>query len=431
MKPIIQIALDFVDLKRALRLAKEAVSGGADWLEAGTPLIKSAGLDSVRELKKQFPDRTIVADMKTVDAGRFEVEMAAKAGADVVVVLSSASDSTIKECVEAAANYGVKIMVDFIEMGTAVKRVRQIEQAGADYIGIHNAIDEQMKGKKFINDVKKLASLTSLPLAVAGGINSENALEVYNAGASIIIIGGAVTKAVDAKKAVQEIKNVISKRIKLRTELFRRISENEDILKTLQKVSTANISDALHRHKALNGIMIIPGMKDIKMAGPAFTVRTYPGDWAKPVEAIDKAKKGSVLVIDAGGTGPAVWGELATTSAVQKGIAGVVIDGAIRDTCDIAKMKFPAFAKLITPMAGEPKGFGEMGVPVNISGSRIYPGDWIVGDNDGVIVIQKDKIVETVNRAMDVLERENRIRKEIEGGSSLGKVTELLKWEKK
>ena len=431
MKPIIQIALDFVDLKRALRLAKEAVSGGADWLEAGTPLIKSAGLDSVRELKKQFPDRTIVADMKTVDAGRFEVEMAAKAGADVVVVLSSASDSTIKECVEAAANYGVKIMVDFIEMGTAVKRVRQIEQAGADYIGIHNAIDEQMKGKKFINDVKKLASLTSLPLAVAGGINSENALEVYNAGASIIIIGGAVTKAVDAKKAVQEIKNVISKRIKLRTELFRRISENEDILKTLQKVSTANISDALHRHKALNGIMIIPGMKDIKMAGPAFTVRTYPGDWAKPVEAIDKAKKGSVLVIDAGGTGPAVWGELATTSAVQKGIAGVVIDGAIRDTCDIAKMKFPAFSKLITPMAGEPKGFGEMGVPVNISGSRIYPGDWIVGDNDGVIVIQKDKIVETVNRAMDVLERENRIRKEIEGGSSLGKVTELLKWEKK
>lgn len=431
MKPIIQIALDFVDLKRALRLAKEAVSGGADWLEAGTPLIKSAGLDSVRELKKQFPDRTIVADMKTVDAGRFEVEMAAKAGADVVVVLSSASDSTIKECVEAAANYGVKIMVDFIEMRTAVKRVRQIEQAGADYIGIHNAIDEQMKGKKFINDVKKLASLTSLPLAVAGGINSENALEVYNAGASIIIIGGAVTKAVDAKKAVQEIKNVISKRIKLRTELFRRISENEDILKTLQKVSTANISDALHRHKALNGIMIIPGMKDIKMAGPAFTVRTYPGDWAKPVEAIDKAKKGSVLVIDAGGTGPAVWGELATTSAVQKGIAGVVIDGAIRDTCDIAKMKFPAFAKLITPMAGEPKGFGEMGVPVNISGSRIYPGDWIVGDNDGVIVIQKDKIVETVNRAMDVLERENRIRKEIDLGSSLGKVTELLKWEKK
>ncbi len=68
--PILQVALDFANLSQALRVAEEAVAGGAQWLEAGTPLIKSEGLGSVRELKKRFPDHTIVADMKTMDAGR-------------------------------------------------------------------------------------------------------------------------------------------------------------------------------------------------------------------------------------------------------------------------------------------------------------------------------------------------------------------------
>ena len=79
--PILQVALDFANLSQALRVAEEAVAGGAQWLEAGTPLIKSEGLATVRELKKRFPDHTIVADMKTMDAGRVEVEMAAQAGA--------------------------------------------------------------------------------------------------------------------------------------------------------------------------------------------------------------------------------------------------------------------------------------------------------------------------------------------------------------
>jgi 3-hexulose-6-phosphate synthase/6-phospho-3-hexuloisomerase len=74
------LALDFVDLHRALKVAELAVPAGVDWIEAGTPLIKSEGLDAVRELKKRFPGKTIVADMKIMDAGRIEVEAAAKAG---------------------------------------------------------------------------------------------------------------------------------------------------------------------------------------------------------------------------------------------------------------------------------------------------------------------------------------------------------------
>ncbi|KKL51740.1 hypothetical protein LCGC14_2292490, partial [marine sediment metagenome] len=91
----LQVALDFVELSRALDVAAKAVAGGADYIEAGTPLIKSEGLDAVRRLREMFPDHTIIADMKTMDAGRIEAEVAAKAGANVMTVCGTASESTI------------------------------------------------------------------------------------------------------------------------------------------------------------------------------------------------------------------------------------------------------------------------------------------------------------------------------------------------
>ena len=81
VKPVLQLALDFVDLHRALGVAREAVKGGADWLEVGTPLLKAEGLEAVRKLRAEFPHVTIVCDTKTMDAGRVEMEAAAKAGA--------------------------------------------------------------------------------------------------------------------------------------------------------------------------------------------------------------------------------------------------------------------------------------------------------------------------------------------------------------
>ena len=424
---ILQLALDFVDLDRAIRVAEESVKGGADWLEAGTPLIKSEGLEAVRKLKAKFPDKLIVADMKVMDAGRIEVESAAKAGADLIDCLGAAPDATIRECIKAARNYGAKIVVDTIGIKNVAKRAVEIEKMGADYIAVHIAIDEQMEGTMSLATLSKVTSSVSIPVAVAGGITSETAPRAIKAGASIVIVGGAITKSADARLATEQIKKAMRTGKGIVTKLYKRVTE-EKIREVLGKVSTANLSDAMHRQGVLPGIK--PVLSDVKMVGPAVTVRTYPGDWAKPVEAIDKAKPGEIIVIDAGGVGPAVWGELATHSSVQKGVAGVVIDGAIRDVEEVRKLKFPAFSKTITPVAGEPKGFGEINVPVQAGGAIIYPGDWIVGDDDGVVVIPKKEAVEITNRAMDVLEKENRIRKEIQDGGTLAKVAHLLRWEK-
>src|SRR5512136_1261843 len=108
----LQVALDFLELDRALQVAEEAAAGGADILEAGTPLIKSVGLDAVRRLRARFPQLEITADMKVMDAGRIEVEAAAKAGATWVHVLAAAPDATIAECVEAGREYGARIIAD-------------------------------------------------------------------------------------------------------------------------------------------------------------------------------------------------------------------------------------------------------------------------------------------------------------------------------
>ena len=429
MAVILQVALDFVDLHRAVKVAEEAIEGGADWLEIGTPLIKSEGMNAVRHLRKLFPATTLLADMKTMDAGRAEMEMAAKAGANIAVVMGDAPDSTIKECIQAGRNYGIKICVDFINTAKAEERVADIEKWGADYMAVHTAIDDQMHGKTPFSALQQICSKVKIPVAVAGGINSENVIDAVNAGASIVIVGGYISKSKNAKIAAESIKTAIKENRRVDTTLFKRVTR-EGIREALMKLSTANISDGGHRAESIIGLY--PIYQNIKLIGNAVTVRTFPGDWAKPVEAIDIAKEGDVIVIDAGGVGPAIWGELATHSALQKKISGVVIHGAMRDIAEIRKLNFPAFTKMVMPTAGEPKGFGEINIPILISGIRINPGDWIIGDDDGLMVIPLAEADVRVNYGMDCLERENRIREEIlSEKSSLGKVMDVLKWEKR
>jgi 3-hexulose-6-phosphate synthase/6-phospho-3-hexuloisomerase len=430
MSAVLQVALDFLELSRALKAAREAWKGGATWIEAGTPLIKSEGLNSIRALRKEFPKAYLIADLKTLDAGRAEFEAAAKAGASCATVCSTGSDSTILECIEAGRNYGIDVAVDLLGVhGEAqVALARKCEQWGAHHVGLHLPIDDQMRGGDPTVELKKLRPKVKIKIAVAGGVNSENAAAVVKHGADIVIVGGSITKSADAEKATRTLLKAMTKGLSIRTDLYKRGSSEAEIRKILAAVSTPNLSDAMHRSGDLP--LLNPLALGKKMIGPCVTVRTYPGDWAKPVEAIDVARPGEVIVIDAAGVGPAVWGELASESCLQRKIAGVVIDGAIRDVDSIREIGFPAFARIVTPTAGEPKGFGEINVPIRCAGVPVSPGDWIVGDDSGVVRLPAARAVEIANRAMDVLEKENRLRGEIRSGGTLAKITELIKWEK-
>jgi 3-hexulose-6-phosphate synthase/6-phospho-3-hexuloisomerase len=428
MKPVLQVALDLVHGDRALEIAADAVKGGADWIEAGTPLIKSEGMEIVRQLKKTFPGHTIVADMKTIDVGGPEVEIAAKSGADIVVVLGVSSDPTITEALLSARQYGSRVMVDLFNVVDKVTRAKQVEKMGVDYICVHVGVDEQMVGGSPLSELKGLSKAVHIPIAAAGGINSETAPSILRAGASIVIVGGAIIKAKDVAGAARKMKKAITSGKKVKTELFKKYSE-EQVHEAFSKVSSPNVADAQHKKGSMKGIH--PRIKHgVKMVGKALTVHTVNGDWAKPVEAIDKAKTGDVIVVDACGGEIGVWGELASWSCKTKGVAGVVIDGAARDIDAIIDMEFPCFSRYVTSNAGEPKGYGGIGHEIVCGGVPVRTGDWIIGDESGVVVVQQENAVEVANRALDVLERENRVREEIKKGGTLSSVLKLEKWEK-
>ncbi|MCX7840846.1 MAG: orotidine 5'-phosphate decarboxylase, partial [Anaerolineae bacterium] len=110
MQPLVQISLDLTTIDEALSVARAAIRAGADWLEAGTPLILAEGLHGIRALRKEFPDVPIVADLKTMDGAGLEAEMMFKAGANMTVVMGQAHDASIIEQVKMAARYGGKVM---------------------------------------------------------------------------------------------------------------------------------------------------------------------------------------------------------------------------------------------------------------------------------------------------------------------------------
>ncbi|WMW26094.1 3-hexulose-6-phosphate synthase [Methanolobus sediminis] len=424
-KPIIQVALDLLETDRAIQIAKESLEGGADWLEAGTPLIKSEGMDVIRKLRDAFPEKTIIADMKITDTGAMEVEMGAKAGADIIVVLASADDSTILESVRAARKYGVKIMADLISANDPVSRSMEVEKLGVDYINVHAGIDQQMEGQDSLSIMKEVVRKVNIPVAIAGGLDAASCAEAVNAGADVVIVGGNIVRSSNVTASAKAIRESVDSPS---TVQITKISKDEEIRAILESVSTSNISDAMHRKGAMQDIF--PMFEGEKMVGTAVTVQTFKGDWAKAVEAIDEAKQGDVIVIYNGSRHVAPWGGLATLSCLNKGVAGVVIDGAVRDIDEIRKIGLPVFATCHVPNAGEPKGFGEINSEIVCGNQTVNPGDYIVGDDSGVVVIPKERAYEIARRAKEVEKTEQRLFEEIRRGATLSEVMKLKKWEK-
>jgi 3-hexulose-6-phosphate synthase/6-phospho-3-hexuloisomerase len=197
----LQLALDILSIKEALEIAKKCA--GADIFEAGTPLIKSEGLKSVTELKKHFPDKTIVADMKTMDTGYLETEIAAKAKADIVSILAVSDDNTVKDAVKAGKDYGIKVSCDMINVEYPMKRGKELEKLGVDYLSLHLGIDQQKKSKYPYPTLRKLCKEVKIPVSAGGGLTDKDVPNVIKAGADIIIIGGFITKSTDPTHATK------------------------------------------------------------------------------------------------------------------------------------------------------------------------------------------------------------------------------------
>jgi len=215
---VLQVALDTDDLHRALSLAaKLSFETKCEnlWIEAGTPLIKAWGIHSV-SLLKNITGCIVVADTKTMDTGGFEAEIMLRAGADVVTVLGLADDSTIIDALEKTRSYNKLLAVDLINHPKPFERAFELDRLGVDIILYHIGIDVQKKrgitAAVLIEEIKSLRNRIKAKIAVAGGIRHGQAAPLVKAGADIIIVGGAITRAQDPVKStkmfLEEIRNM-------------------------------------------------------------------------------------------------------------------------------------------------------------------------------------------------------------------------------
>src|SRR3954471_14475612 len=166
------------------------------------------------------------------------------------------------------------------------------------------------------------------------------------------------------------------------------------------------------------GIQLGPGPKGGRDVGPAFTVRTAAGDNLLVHKAIDTAQKGDVIVVDAGGwLDNAIIGELMSARAKQRGVAGMVIWGAIRDSAEIGAGSYPIYAAGVTHRGPYKNGPGEINVPIVLGGLAVNPGDIIVGDADGLVAIPLAQAERVLASAKSILEKETASMKQIVAGS--------------
>ncbi|MGE8636941.1 MAG: RraA family protein [Achromobacter piechaudii] len=172
----------------------------------------------------------------------------------------------------------------------------------------------------------------------------------------------------------------------------RRRAVSNEFVEKFRRIPVANISDCMSRMTA-GGARLRPMHDGSLLAGPALTVRTRPGDNLLVHKALELAQPGDVVVVDAGGDlTNAIIGEIMTTYAQTRGLAGIVINGAIRDCGTIRRGSFPVYAAGVTHRGPYKDGPGEINVTIALDGMTIEPGDLILGDEDGLLALPYEQV---------------------------------------
>ncbi|OIH95650.1 3-hexulose-6-phosphate synthase [Curtobacterium sp. MCBA15_001] len=205
----LQFAMDTLTTDAALELAA-AAAPHVDILELGTPLIKSAGLSAITAIKQAHPDKTVFADLKTMDAGELEADIAFKAGADLVTVLGVAGDSTIAGAVKAAKAHGKGIVVDLIGVSDKAARAKEVTALGAEFVEMHAGLDEQAEDGYTFDSLLTDGKASGVAFSVAGGINADSVPAVQASGARVAVAGSAIYSASDVGAAAAAIRAAIT-----------------------------------------------------------------------------------------------------------------------------------------------------------------------------------------------------------------------------
>ncbi len=207
----LQVAVDLLSIPDALALLRD-VAPYVDVIELGTPLIKKEGLIAVTDVKAAYPEKLVFADLKTMDAGELEADLAFKAGADIVTVLGVAGDSTILGAVKAGKAHGKSVVADMIGVADRPARLKELRALGITWAELHAGLDEQTEAGYTIDSLLEIGRNSPIPFSVAGGINLERISAVEAAGAIVAVAGGAIYHAQDPAASAKALRDKIKNR---------------------------------------------------------------------------------------------------------------------------------------------------------------------------------------------------------------------------
>jgi RraA family protein len=208
-----------------------------------------------------------------------------------------------------------------------------------------------------------------------------------------------ITAAMPGAKKPRSAEMFAGPGFRVRTE-FNRL--DPDLMQRFTEFPTPDISDLLNRLYAVDPSIMRLTCNHHQLCGPACTVKVFPGDNLMVHKALDVAKPGDVVVVDAHGSSMnAVLGDLISTKAKHRGISGFIVDGYVRDLPDIVELDFPVFARGATPIGPLHRGPGEINYPVCCGGVVVNPGDLVVADGAGVVIIPQEIAAELLHRLQD------------------------------
>lgn len=207
----LQLALDTCNTEEALNIIQK-VYDFVDIVEVGTPIIIHYGMEPVRILKNAYPEKTILADVKIMDAGEYEAKIAFESGADIVTVMGVTHDKTIEGAVKAASEFGGKILADMMTVKNLEERAKQLLELGVHYICVHVGVDAQSTESPFESLKRIQKAVGSEFCAIAGGINQTSVTQVLDYLPGIVIVGNGITGQMDQRESASMIYKLLNEK---------------------------------------------------------------------------------------------------------------------------------------------------------------------------------------------------------------------------
>ena len=203
----IQLALDRLPIGKCFQILEQTESS-IDWIEVGTGVIKQYGMSIVKEIKEVYPNKILVADMKTCDAGKHEAIQAFEAGADITTVMAYSANKTIVDTLEVANGYKKRVMVDLLGI-TEPNRMKELSRLGIDLVSLHFGKDMQQEGEMKEDLFSLVQDFPEFEVTVAGGISLKSLPTIIEKNPDTIIVGSAITGAENCGEVAAKMKEMI------------------------------------------------------------------------------------------------------------------------------------------------------------------------------------------------------------------------------